>query len=276
MTQKKTRVLFTLATIAVLASCAGPEAPEPPGAPAASDEAAVRFETREVNATSADCGTAGAPCARVEITLAQPVSGGTQEVRDNLEMYSRHWVVSRLREQLGDGVGDKTGAMDDLAAAFLARHLVFTAEFQDAAADWFIEVDAEPLYSSARVATLDLSISSYTGGAHPNARRRLVSFAVPSGQLLGADDLTTDTDALTAAVERRFREQRGLGPADDIEAAGFWLSDGRFTLPDNLGVVADGLLVHWDAYEIAPYSMGPTTVQVPKEDLDGIVTLDVW
>lgn len=276
MTQRKTRALFTLAAVAVLASCAGPEAPEPPEAPAASDEAAVRFETREVSAASSGCDTPGEACARVSVVMADAVGGGSQEVLENLDMYSRHWVVSRLREHLPDGVGEQTGAIEELAAAFLAQHRAFTVEFPEAPAEWFIEARAEPLFSSTEVATLDLSISAYTGGAHPNAQRQLVSFAVPSGQLLGADDLTADVGALTAAVERRFREQRGLGPDDDLEAAGFWLSDGRFTLPDNLGVVADGLLVHWNAYEVAPYAMGPTTVLVPTEGLAGIVTLDVW
>ncbi|HSN53648.1 MAG TPA: RsiV family protein [Candidatus Sulfomarinibacteraceae bacterium] len=275
MSRKRPLVLFALAAITVSASCAGPEAPEPPEAPAASDEASVRFETREVSAASSGCDTPGEACARVSVVLADAVGGGSQEVRENLDIYSRHWVVSRLREHLPDGVGDQTGAIEDLAAAFLAQHHAFTAEFPDAAADWFIEVEAEPLFSSAEVATLDLSIAAYTGGAHPNAQRQLVSFAVPSGQLLGADDLTTDVEALTAAVERRFREQRGLGHDDDFEAAGFWLSDGRFTLPDNLGLTADGLLVHWNAYEIAPYAMGPTTVLVPASDLTDILTLDV-
>lgn len=276
MSQKRPLVLFALAAVAVSASCAGPETPEPPEPPAASDEAAVQFETREVSAASSGCDTPGEACARVSVVLAETVGGGGQDVRENLDIYSRHWVVSRLREHLRDGVGEQTGAIEDLAAAFLAQHRAFTADFPDAAADWFIEVEAEPLLSSAEVATLDLSISAYTGGAHPNARRQLVSFAVPTGQLLGADDLTADVGALTAAVERRFRVQRGLGPDDDLEAAGFWLSDGRFILPDNLGLTADGLLVHWDAYEIAPYSMGPTTVEVPKEDLEGIVRPDLW
>ena len=276
MTQTRHLVLFTVAVSAVLTSCAGPEAPEPPGAPATADEAAVRFETREISASSEGCDTPGEACARFSVVMADTVGGGSQEVRENLDIYSRHWVVSRLREHLPEGAGEQTGAIEDLAAAFLAHHRGFVADFPDAPADWFIEVEVEPLFSSSEVATLDLSISAFTGGAHPNAQRQLVSFAVPTGQLLGADDLTTDTEALTAAVERRFREQRGLGPDDDLEAAGFWLPDGRFSLPDNLGLTADGLLVHWNAYEIAPYAMGPTTVEVPSGDLEELVDRDWW
>jgi hypothetical protein len=40
---------------------------------------------------------------------------------------------------------------------------------------------------------------------------------------------------------------------------------------DNIGVVADGLLIHWDPYAIAPYSMGPIDVLIPAAQLDGLV-----
>lgn len=268
--------VVAIAVTTVLASCGAPSPPDAPADGPAPDDAAVRFETREVVARSTSCEHDGAACARFHVVIAEPASGGSEDVRDNLDMYARHWLVSRLREHLSDGAGGASGSFDDLAAAFLAQHLAFTAEFPEAPAEWFIEAAAEPIHSSAKVATLDLSVAAYTGGAHPNSQRRLVSFAVPSGQLLGADDLTPDVAELTAAVEERFRDQRGLGADDDLEAAGFWFPGGTFELPDNLGVVADGLLVHWNAYEVAPYSMGPTTVLVPASDLADIVTLDVW
>jgi hypothetical protein len=268
--------LAVLTVVGVLTSCAGPHAPDAPAEPTASDDAAVRFEQREITAESPDCDVESSPCARLRVVLAETVGGGTQEVRDNLDMYTRHWVVSRLREHLAEGVGRSTASIDDLAAAFLAQHRAFTVEFPDASADWSIEIVVNPVFSSAKVATLDLSTTSYTGGAHPNSRRQLVSFAVDGGQLLGAADLTADLDALTTVVERRFRDARGLAPDDDLEAAGFWFPDNRFTLPDNLGLIADGLLVHWDAYEIAPYSMGPITVEVPVDDLQGVVDRWLW
>jgi len=267
--------VLILVVAAVLAGCAAPREPAPLG-DHSSGGGAVRFQSREVRAASPGCGTPDTPCARLTVVLAEPTDGGSEELRENLDTYARHWVVSHLRQHLADDTGRSTASLDQLAAAFLAQHRAFVEEFPDASADWYVEIEVAPLHSTAKVATLDLSISSYTGGAHPNTERQLVSFTVDGGRLLGTDDLTTDLDALTAVVERRFREARELTPDEDLESAGFWLTDGRFTLPDNLGVVADGLLVHWNAYEIAPYSMGPTTALVPVGDLDGIVTLDLW
>ena len=58
--------------------------------------------------------------------------------------------------------------------------------------------------------------------------------------------------------------------------AGFWFPEEGFALPDNVGVVADSLLFHWDAYEIAPYSMGPIDVIVPAEEIATIIDQKYW
>jgi len=47
-------------------------------------------------------------------------------------------------------------------------------------------------------------------------------------------------------------------------------------LPDNLGIVADGVLFHWDPYEIAPYAMGPIDVTVPTDTLSTLVDRPYW
>ena len=64
--------------------------------------------------------------------------------------------------------------------------------------------------------------------------------------------------------------------AESRDCAGFWLPEEGLTLPDNLGVVEDGLVFHWDAYEIAPYSMGPIDVALPYEDLEAIIDKSYW
>lgn len=45
--------------------------------------------------------------------------------------------------------------------------------------------------------------------------------------------------------------------------AGYWFEDGRFALADNSAVTRRGLRFRHDAYEIAPYSTGPTTLDLP-------------
>lgn len=237
---------------------------------------AIRFKIHEISAESRDCAESVAKCARVKLTTIETTGGGTEAARDNIDLYQLHDLVSRMRSLLPEEVGNPISNPEELAAAFLAEHRAFVESFPDATAEWSVEIKASAITNTPAVTTIDISEFAYTGGAHPNTRRRLVSFDVESGQLLGVDDLTTDIGALTSLAEGQLRADRGLGPDGDLEAAGFWFPEEGFTLPDNLGITTDGIVFHWDAYEIAPYSMGPIDVTVPAAELDLIVEKRYW
>ena len=237
---------------------------------------AIRFNLHEISAESRACVESEAKCARVKLKTIKTTGGGTEAARDNIDLYLLHDLVSRMRSLLPEEVGNPINNAEELAAAFLAEHRVFAEAFPDATAEWIVEITASSITNTPAVATIDITEFAYTGGAHPNTRRRLVSFDVESGQLLGIDDLTTDIDTLTSLTARQLRVDQGLEPDDDLEAAGFWFPEEGFALPDNLGITADGIIFHWDAYEIAPYSMGPIDVTVPASELETVLSADYW
>jgi hypothetical protein len=236
----------------------------------------VVFDRRQISAESATCAVDEDRCARVTISALRTTGGGTEAVRENIDLFLGHDLVSRLRGFIPDEVGDAMGEPEQLAAAFIAQQRAFVDEFPDTPARWFIEIETTALHTTSSVTTLEISETAYTGGAHPNTRRRVVSFDVASGQLLGPEDLVSDIAALTTIVERQLRSDVEIGPDGDLEDAGFWLPEDGLRLPDNIGVVADGLLFHWDPYEIAPYSMGAIDVTVRAAELAPIVTRTYW
>ena len=265
------RHLAVAAALLIVAAC-GAEQPRPfPKTAAPSDSKPTRSRRRAAPAPSPT-----AKCARVTLKSIETTGGGSEAARDNIDLYLLHDLVSRMRALLPDEVGNPINNPEELAAAFLAEHRTFVEAFPDATAEWSVDITATAITNTPAVATIEITEFAYTGGAHPNTRRRLVSFDVESGQLLGVDELTTDIDTLTSFAERRFRVDRGLGPDDDLEAAGFWFAEEGFTLPDNLGITVDGIVFHWDAYEIAPYSMGPIDVTISVEDLRPIVNQRYW
>lgn len=265
-----------LVSILLFAAC-GPQSTDVAiGTAEPTNGGAVRFNATAVSAESGDCTESPVRCARVEVRSLETAGGGTEIVRDNIDLYLSHDIVARMRGFVPEEIGNRLADVERLAAAFLAEHRAFVEDFPDATAAWSIEITARSIYNTPVVTTIGIDETSYTGGAHPNSRLRLASFDVTTGQLLGIDDLAVDIAALTALVEQRLRFDRGLADGDDLASAGFWIPEDGLTLPDNLGVVADGLLVHWDAYEIAPYSMGAIDVRVPSGELEGIVDRDYW
>jgi hypothetical protein len=260
----------------MLTACVG-DPPEidssPNGVP---DGGPIQFTVHTVSAGDEGCEDPASACARVHMEYVECETGGSLSARDNIDIYVRHFLVSRLRAQLPESVGSRLISFDELAAAFLAHHRAFVADFPDTTARWFIEISAELAHNTSQVATIDLSETTFTGGAHPNANRRLVSFDIASGRLLGLDDLCIDPEAFAAIAERQFRLARNIGPEASLEQAGFFLDDGRLPLPDDVGIVAGGLLLHWNPYEIAPYAAGPSTLTIPPSELEGVVVPDYW
>lgn len=267
--------LSALAAVFLITACGSPTTDVGEvGGP--TEGGAVVFAPREISAESSGCADDDTRCAKVRVQTLRTSGGGTAAVRENIDVYLEHDLIGRMRSVVPEDAGNRAGTADALAAEFLAQHRVFVEEFPDATARWSFELSVDAVTNTESVVTLDITEFTFTGGAHPNTRRRLVSFDVATGRLLGAEDLTPDVDGLTDMVEAQLRADRGLGPEDDLEAAGFWLPEGGFALPDNMGVVAEGLLFHWDAYEIAPYSTGPIDVTVPVGELAAIVDLSYW
>lgn len=266
----------TLVVILLCVACGAPPTDGPTVASVPVDGGAIRFNLSEVSAESRECAESDARCARVDLRSLETIDGGTKSVRENIDLFMSDDLVSRMRSYLPEEVGNGLNDVERLAGAFLAEHQGFLADFPDASAEWFIEITATPIYNTPEVATIDIAESAYTGGAHPNSHRRLVSFDVATGALLGVEDLTTDVAGLSSLVERQLRADRGLDADDDLGTAGFWFPEEGFTLPDNVGVVPEGLRFHWDAYEIAPYSMGVIDVMVPSGELTGIVDRSFW
>ena len=114
---------------------------------------------------------------------------------------------------------------------------------------------------------------SYTGGAHGNQQIELVVFDAIDGRRLALEDLCAKgaIEELGEAAESRFRESKGIAPDADLEAAGYWFEDGRFTLAEDFALTNTGILFHYDAYEIAPYATGPTDFELETRGIEGLL-----
>jgi hypothetical protein len=107
---------------------------------------------------------------------------------------------------------------------------------------------------------------SYVGGAHPNAEVLYLLFDASTGrELVLADLLKAGSEAaLTERIKAGIRRAQNVGEQADLNQLGFWEKDIR---PQNLFVEKTGIGFHYNAYQIAPYSMGPTTITIPWNDI---------
>lgn len=176
----------------------------------------------------------------------------------------RHAIAYALAEGQLDGVG-RPVPPDVVAARFLAGHEEFRREFPQGPGEWQIERSITIETLPFGLTTLRILDTRYEGGAHGNSSIVYQVFDPTTGRRLRLSDLATGArrDSLRAIGERAFLADKELSSATELKSEGWFWESGRFALSENFGVTREGLVFHWNAYDINSYAAGPTTITLP-------------
>lgn len=207
----------------------------------------------------------------VDYFLLRDKSQGTRLINDSLRQLVVNSVVGWLDSAL---VASQPDARADLAKATL----LFADSYRDMAREmgglegcWELKTSVDTAYSNERVLTAKCETYAYTGGAHPNSNLSFYTFDRRTGQTLDLTDMISDTTVLLNVVEQAFRKQQQVPSPISLEERGYFLRDGQFFLPANIGLSRQGMIFYYNPYEIAAYAVGPIEVVVPYEQLNGIL-----
>ena len=125
-------------------------------------------------------------------------------------------------------------------------------------------------YNSSDFLSIVMDHYQYTGGAHGNYYTVGYNIRIRDGKLLKLEDIIDNDsiDILSTECEDGILE---LYDADSLTEAG--LFDNNITiLPDQDFYIIPGTLVlQFDPYEIAPYSMGDIKVEIPFDKISDIL-----
>ena len=275
-TRRPLTLLGLLPLAATLLTCGPSGLEEQPTPEPTAPSVHLTLEIRAVERRASDCESTPDDCGRISLTWT--------EITDAPAGVAREAINHRIQEALLDPpLGEEAlTSPDALADSFIAQYEQFRGDFPDSPGGWFVERTVEVPHQDDHVVSFRDVESSFTGGAHPNRTETWRTLYLTTGQPLTLDDLllTGGREELRRIAETRFREVRDLDPGEDLGEAGFWFGTGgpagdrdevAFDLTDNFALTAEGLLFHYNPYEIAPYSMGPTTVDVPGALLERVV-----
>lgn len=210
----------------------------------------------------------------IDYFLLQENTDATRKINDSLQKLTVGSITDWLDSTT---VAANPDARTDLAKAtalFAAEYQTMTKEMGGLGGCWELETQTDTTYTGPKVLTVRIETSAYTGGAHPSSNLALYMFDRETGRALSLTDLVSDTTALLNVVERTFRRQQELLPKTNLEEEGYFLQDGRFFLPANIGVNRTGMIFYYNPYEIASYALGPIEVTVPYDQLGGILRTD--
>ncbi|MBK8879665.1 MAG: DUF3298 domain-containing protein [Haliscomenobacter sp.] len=211
--------------------------------------------------------TARVNCATIDFQYPVLTSGA-----DALKDSVGKWTFDYLREMLSTGeVGDNTPSaktLEESAAVFFDNHESFKGSVMYGA--FVAECGSDVVLNDGKHLTLAINGYTFQGGAHGNPYAAVATFDAATGKILTWDDVVTDKAAMKQLLEAKFREARAEAFQEGFEFDDFFV----FALPQNFGLTPTGIYCYYNAYEVGPYALGSTEIDVTMEEL-GALLLDV-
>ena len=132
--------------------------------------------------------------------------------------------------------------------------------------DYTVTVDGNVM-TYGRVASIELEVYQYTGGAHGLGNTIYLNMDTRSGAKLSLGDMFTDTAALEALNRKVFGEYH----KGNIDNLALFKPVHELPLPENAGIDQGGLHVQYNPYEIAPYSTGAIDYLIPMAEISELI-----
>ncbi len=224
----------------------------------------VSFLPRHIEQKVPGCGDPKDGCVHVDFTYIELDSGPAQ-VRERINAAIRDAVSSRP-----DGFSITP---ESYASQFVEDYQKARRESPNFDQRWTLSKTVKVSRDSPPAISLQYSEWSFTGGAHGNFATTYLNFDAATGEPLKLASIVNPGSMarLTAIAEVHFRKQRELAPDASLKAAGFWFPEGRFQLSPIFGLSEKDLIFQYNIYDVAPYSMGPTTVTIPLTEVRGLL-----
>ncbi len=199
-------------------------------------------------------------CARID--LQYPVlKSGPQALRDS----AGSWVNSYLFGMLAPESEQPVSSLDEAAQAFFANHETFRESVMYGAFE--AQCGGEVALDDDKHLTLAMSGYTYQGGAHGSSNAAVATFDVATGRQLRWPDLIADLPALKKLLEQKFRQAKAEAFRDGFN----FDTTFPFELPQNFGLTPTGIYCVYNPYEVAPYALGSTEIDLTFDEIQSLL-----
>jgi len=228
----------------------------------------INFEQIKISEKEGDCDDQNSDyCA--EIIIEYPVFSIPE--KKEIEKKINNFVRNEMLIPIFDG--NVISSFDDLVRYFFDEYRQFKTDIPDSYQEWLIERSGTVKFYNDDFISLAFSEYAYLGGAHPNYFTQLNVLELKNGNKITLEDMFIAgyKPILNEIVEEEFRKLNELGEHEDLDEAGFWFDDNRFSVNDNFALSDDGLTFYYNSYEITAYAFGPTELIVPLAEIGDLI-----
>ncbi len=204
-----------------------------------------------------------------EIIIGYPVFSIPEKKK--IEMKINNFIKNELLISIFSEV--KIDSFDELADSFFDEYRQFKTDDPSSYQKWFIERSGTVKFFNDNFMSLTFSEYSYLGGAHPNSYTLFTVLDMNNGNKITLEDIFSSgyKPILNKVAEEEFRKLKELGEYEDLDEAGYWFDDNRFSINDNFAISDEGLTFYYNSYEIAAYAYGPTELIIPLAKISQLI-----
>lgn len=202
------------------------------------------------------------PCPSININYLK--AEGSEYLASKINSQIEEYIVRTLH--VGEDPNSLSENMEAAAERFATVFINDKTEF-DFDVNYEASLDVTKSFENENLLALELKSYLYTGGAHGYGSINFKNIDKKTGESLSSNDLFKNLDSITSFVEEKFRENHQIPKDSTINSTGFWFENDTFYLPKNLGFLEEGIVVLYNAYDIASYADGPIELFIPFDEL---------
>lgn len=244
------KLFIVLMSIVLLSSCADEKKEQE------KESEALTFSTKTIEERLEDCNPEMGECTF--ISLSFPVAENKGLVAEKINTTLEKFIQNTIDFQEEDAAQKP----EMLAKSFISYYKETAKEFPEYELPWEATMNGNVAYRSPDIVSIKFNTDMFTGGAHGYRSINYLNFDPKTGKQLRASDLFSDD--FKAFVEKDFRLKKNIPAGKNINSTGFFFENDKFHLPTNIGVTENKVILHYNAYEIAPYSAGPYVMNYSK------------
>ncbi|WP_394748326.1 DUF3298 and DUF4163 domain-containing protein [Spongiimicrobium salis] len=198
------------------------------------------------------------------ISIAIPNMLETSTIANTINNALKEEIIAQLTF---DDNGQSFDTIEGAMQSFSNGYEQLKAKFPDETVKWEATIKGEIIYEDTHVVTIACDSYIFTGGAHGYGSIRYLNFDKKKGLELENWELFADAEDFKRFAELKFRIQENIPQDDNINSTGYMFENEEFYLPENIGFTDDGLLLHYNQYDVASYADGPIVVKLPYDEI---------
>lgn len=138
---------------------------------------------------------------------------------------------------------------------------------------YLLNISYEVIHADNQIISLLFKNYAFTGGAHGNTASKVFNYDLKNGQMLRLADLfQSDSNYLKVISDYCIAKIKARNISDDD-----WIRNGAGPKQENYGnwnITPQGLMITFDAYQVAAYAAGPQEVVIPYSALKQVIRQD--